>query len=238
MDLASVTKGADILIVAVGKARMLKADMVKEGAVVIDVGVNRDEAGKLCGDVDFDEVNKVNVDGIDVNLLGPNFFSEVFGKNYENRKIKIKAPRASAILDTETSYEKIIKERKEAIKKIKVIQREIRKKRFEVMEETSVVNNVFNLVKMTDAQIKVQKFFERHRDYLFSLDMDDEEEFIELYDRLTPTINYLRRYSEYNMTFSIDEEADLLVKKVMLKTGEDELVDKLEELSKMEYFIE
>ena len=141
-------------------------------------------------------------------------------------------------MDTETSYEKIIKERKEAIKKIKVIQREIRKKRFEVMEETSVVNNVFNLVKMTDAQIKVQKFFERHRDYLFSLDMDDEEEFIELYDRLTPTINYLRRYSEYNMTFSIDEEADLLVKKVMLKMGEDELVDKLEELSKMEYFIE
>ena len=59
LDLASVTKGADILIVAVGKARMLKADMVKEGAVVIDVGVNRDEAGKLCGDVDFDEVSKV-----------------------------------------------------------------------------------------------------------------------------------------------------------------------------------
>lgn len=59
VDLANVTKGADILIVAVGKARMLKADMVKEGAVVIDVGVNRDEAGKLCGDVDFDEVNKV-----------------------------------------------------------------------------------------------------------------------------------------------------------------------------------
>jgi methylenetetrahydrofolate dehydrogenase (NADP+)/methenyltetrahydrofolate cyclohydrolase len=59
LDLASVTKGADILIVAVGKARMLKADMVKEGAVVIDVGVNRDEAGKLCGDVDFDEVEKI-----------------------------------------------------------------------------------------------------------------------------------------------------------------------------------
>ena len=91
---------------------------------------------------------------------------------------------------------------------------------------------------MTDAQIKVQKFFERHRDYLFSLNMDDEEEFIELYNRLTPTINYLRRYSEYNMTFSIDEEADLLVKKVLLKMHEDELVDKLEKLSQMEYFIE
>lgn len=59
VDLAEVTKEADILIVAVGKARMLKGDMVKNGAVVIDVGVNRDEAGKLCGDVDFDEVERV-----------------------------------------------------------------------------------------------------------------------------------------------------------------------------------
>ena len=58
-DLANVTNKADILIVAAGRARMLKADMVKEGAVVIDVGVNRDEFGKLCGDVDFDEVEKV-----------------------------------------------------------------------------------------------------------------------------------------------------------------------------------
>lgn len=58
-DLANVTNKADILIVAVGKARMLKKEMVKEGAVVIDVGVNRDENGKLCGDVDFDEVEPI-----------------------------------------------------------------------------------------------------------------------------------------------------------------------------------
>ena len=55
-DLANVTNKADILIVAIGKARFLTADMVKDGAVVIDVGVNRDENGKLCGDVDFDAV--------------------------------------------------------------------------------------------------------------------------------------------------------------------------------------
>ena len=55
-NLKEVTKKADILIAAVGKARFVKADMVKDKAVVIDVGVNRDEAGKLCGDVDFDEV--------------------------------------------------------------------------------------------------------------------------------------------------------------------------------------
>lgn len=58
-DIADVTSKADILIVAAGKARMLKKHMVKAGAVVIDVGVNRDENGKLCGDVDFDEVASI-----------------------------------------------------------------------------------------------------------------------------------------------------------------------------------
>lgn len=55
-DLDSFTNQADILVAAVGKAKMVKAEHVKEGAIVIDVGINRDENGKLCGDVDFDEV--------------------------------------------------------------------------------------------------------------------------------------------------------------------------------------
>lgn len=52
-DLGEVTRRADILIVAIGKAKFITGGMVKEGAVVIDVGMNRDENGKLCGDVDF-----------------------------------------------------------------------------------------------------------------------------------------------------------------------------------------
>jgi methylenetetrahydrofolate dehydrogenase (NADP+)/methenyltetrahydrofolate cyclohydrolase len=55
-DLPAVTRRADVLIAAVGKPQMIKANMVKEGAVVIDVGVNRLENGKLTGDVAFDEV--------------------------------------------------------------------------------------------------------------------------------------------------------------------------------------
>lgn len=55
-NLADVTKEADILVAAIGKAKFVKADMVKDGAVVIDVGMNRDENGKLCGDVDFEDV--------------------------------------------------------------------------------------------------------------------------------------------------------------------------------------
>ncbi len=52
-DLASITREADILVSAVGRVNMVTADMVKEGAVVIDVAMNRSEEGKLCGDVDF-----------------------------------------------------------------------------------------------------------------------------------------------------------------------------------------
>ena len=52
-DLGAVCRTADILVLAVGKAKLITGDMVKPGAIVIDVGMNRDEEGKLCGDVDF-----------------------------------------------------------------------------------------------------------------------------------------------------------------------------------------
>lgn len=58
-DLAQFTKNADILVVATGKARMITAEMVKPGAVVIDVGINRLTNGKLCGDVDYEAVKTI-----------------------------------------------------------------------------------------------------------------------------------------------------------------------------------
>lgn len=58
-NLKEITKQADILIVAIGRAKFITADYVKDQAVVIDVGMDRDENGKLCGDVDFDSVQKV-----------------------------------------------------------------------------------------------------------------------------------------------------------------------------------
>lgn len=57
-NLAEICKGADILVAAVGKAKFVTADMVKDGVVIIDVGMNRLENGKLCGDVDFENVEK------------------------------------------------------------------------------------------------------------------------------------------------------------------------------------
>ena len=59
IKLERVTKKADILVVAIGKSNFITKDMVKEGAIVIDVGINRGEDGKLCGDVNYEEVSKV-----------------------------------------------------------------------------------------------------------------------------------------------------------------------------------
>ena len=58
-DLAAFTRQADVIVAAVGKQNLVTADMVKPGAVVIDVGMNRNAEGKLCGDVDFDSVKQV-----------------------------------------------------------------------------------------------------------------------------------------------------------------------------------
>lgn len=58
-DLKEICKTADILISCVGKAKMITSDMVKKDAVIVDVGMNRDENGKLCGDVDFDNVKNI-----------------------------------------------------------------------------------------------------------------------------------------------------------------------------------
>jgi len=58
-DLGAVTREADFLIPAIGKAKLITRDMVKPGAVIVDVGMNRGEDGKLCGDVDFDGVKDI-----------------------------------------------------------------------------------------------------------------------------------------------------------------------------------
>jgi methylenetetrahydrofolate dehydrogenase (NADP+)/methenyltetrahydrofolate cyclohydrolase len=58
-DLGFFTRQADVVVAAVGRRNTLTRDMVKPGAIVIDVGMNRDDAGKLCGDVAFDEVREV-----------------------------------------------------------------------------------------------------------------------------------------------------------------------------------
>lgn len=58
-NLSDICKQADILVVAIGKAKFITSDMISSGVVIIDVGMNRDESGKLCGDVDFDNCKDI-----------------------------------------------------------------------------------------------------------------------------------------------------------------------------------
>lgn len=94
-ELAEKTKNADILIAAIGKAKFVKADMVKEGAIVIDVGINRDENQKLTGDVDFENVKEKasyitpvpgGVGPMTIAMLMNNVIKATIQQNSENNK--------------------------------------------------------------------------------------------------------------------------------------------------------
>ncbi len=90
-DLASYTLQADILIVAIGRARFVTADMVKQGSCVIDVGINRDENNKLCGDVDFTNVvEKTSVITKVPGGVGPMTISCLLENTYELFLNKVK----------------------------------------------------------------------------------------------------------------------------------------------------
>ena len=97
-QLADVTRRADIIVAAVGKAGFVTADMVKEGAVVIDVGINRNANGKLCGDVDFEAVEKkasyiTPVPG----GVGPMTISMLMQNTLTSAKLKLKRSRSNGI---------------------------------------------------------------------------------------------------------------------------------------------
>ncbi len=88
-DLKEVTKRADILVAAIGKPKFVTADYVKEGAVVIDVGMDRDENGKLCGDVDFESVEpKVSAVSTCTGRCRPNDSYYVVGKLFKKCRAK------------------------------------------------------------------------------------------------------------------------------------------------------
>lgn len=58
-NISNITKNADIIISAIGKAKFIKKDMVKENVIIVDVGINQDENGKMCGDVDYENVKSL-----------------------------------------------------------------------------------------------------------------------------------------------------------------------------------
>ncbi|MEK5481655.1 MULTISPECIES: bifunctional methylenetetrahydrofolate dehydrogenase/methenyltetrahydrofolate cyclohydrolase FolD [unclassified Viridibacillus] len=96
-NLAAMTTQADILVVATGRAKMIGAEHVKEGAVIIDVGINRDENNKLCGDVDFDSViDKVSAITPVPKGVGPMTITMLLFNTLQSAKKKVSSRQMSS----------------------------------------------------------------------------------------------------------------------------------------------
>jgi phosphorylcholine metabolism protein LicD len=188
----------------------------------------------------FKDVERYEVDGL--KLCFPmdirNYYETIYGEDYETRTLPSKPQRIRDIVDTEFGYEEILDETMDILKEARSIHEEIKVKRNDVKEEKRAVKNVWRLVKMTNRQLVYTKFFEENFDKLNSLDLDNPEEFEELNEQLKKVIYTLKSYSKYGMTFSINPEVDELIEKVLIKNGEEELVEKLKVISEKEFFVE
>ena len=188
----------------------------------------------------FLDLQRVNVDGIETNLPKDcdAFFSEIYGDDFKEIKIKPKPMRKRAIVDTEIGYEQILSETEPILKEIRSTHEELVWGRRKVSHEKETVGNVWNLVKMTAKELEYKEFLEENIDRLLSYDLNDEQQFNELYDELEPIIITLNRYSNYGMTFPIEPKSQDLIKKVLVKVEREDLVNSIEEISKKEYFVE
>ena len=186
------------------------------------------------------ELGTMEFDGIQV-LIPKDinaYFTEIFGEDFRERKIKVVKNPMRVVLDTEIGYEQIMKETKDLIDEAKATREDVMWQRLKVYNEKVTVDNVWNLVKMTNRQINLREIYSESIDDLLKYDLDDEEQLEEVYDELRPAIGSLRRYSRLGMTFSIDPKTDALIEEVLTKRGNLKLLSRIKELAKKEYFIE
>ena len=153
-----------------------------------------------------------------------------------NSKILFKNARNKILIEDDVF--KNTKKEIETLEEIKVLKEKIALTRSFCKEEKAMVANIWHLVEMTKMQLELKRYFDENIDDLLKYDLEDEEELLNLFEELKPSISALRRYSEYGMTFSISPEVDALIKEVMLRKGQEKLIEKIELISEKEYFIE
>lgn len=194
-------------------------------------------------DMEFDsyllkDIKKIDIDGIQVNMPSKTkiFIDDSFYEDYND--VSLKENRNEWIIDAEIGYEKIIEETKDILMEARHNHELIIMGRLKVRKEKENVENVWRLVQMTKKQVEYIQYFDNNGSKLFKKDLTDINQFNEVYKEIKPVINTLKKYGEYNMTFSINPNIDSLIEKVLLIKGDEELVNKLREISKNEYYIE
>lgn len=201
---------------------------------MVNIG-NSDLNSKL-----FKEVEIHQVDGLNLPFLSPTeeYFKEVYGEDFDEKIINPKTQRIRDIVDTEISYNQVLDETSDILKEIRVIHEDMIWERRKFDSEKEAINNVWRLVEMTDEQLAFIDYFNENINELIKYDLDNPNEFHELYEILTPVIESLEKYSRHGMTYSIDSKADKLIEDVLIKHGDEKLVNELKEISKKEYFVE
>ncbi len=167
------------------------------------------------------------------------YFTRLFGKNFRNRIIEKQAPTKREIVDTELSYEEVVKQNSDLLKEADLLKQEIELEKFNLKDEKETVANLWNLVLMTDRQVNFRHHFNKYRtDYLLSKDLNDRKQLNEVYRELRPVINALNRYAKHDLTFSVNPKIDDLIREVLIKKNNKELLVKIEILSQKELLIE
>ena len=189
----------------------------------------------------FRETQKIEIDGVGISFPkdAEEYFIQSYGKKFREKSITPRTLKNRVVIDTEIGYEDVIDNTDDILKEIRTIHEDIVLKRKKVKEETESTRNVWRLVRMTEKQIEFQQYFTDDKiDELSKLDLNNEDDFEMVSDEFYDVIRVLRRYSKFGMTFSINPKTDALIKKVLLILEEEDLLNRLDEISKKEYFVE
>lgn len=189
---------------------------------------------------DLKELKKIEIQNIPlfVNENSDEFFNEKMEDRIKKDLNTLNTLKGTKIIDTEIGYEEVFNQTKDILLEAKGTNEEIAWKKIKVKDELKTVQKVWILVEMTNKQVNFIHHFQENEKDLTKLDLNDKEQFNEVYNELKPVIAELKKYSKMGMTFSIDSETDRLIEEVLIKKGEEKLLKRIKDLKEKEYFIE
>ena len=195
------------------------------------VRINKDEINTSY----LKEINKVKINNQYLNLPkdAESFFNEINNKKVVTSKLK-----KDIIIDTEVGYEENIEEIKDLIHEAILAEEESKWRSLKGKKNRNTIEKIWDLVHMTNKEIEYKKYFDENIDELLSIDLEDEEGFKKVYSDIKPVIETLEKYSKKGMTFSINPKTDKLIERVLIKRGNENLINKMKKLKEKEYFIE
>lgn len=181
----------------------------------------------------LDDLQAINANGIDIRV--PKDTEDFFIKRIENDNREYDN---NTIIDTEIGYEEVLNETEDIIKEAKGENEEIAWIKVKAKDEQSTIQKVWQLVEMTNIQVQYIDYFKDKSDKLSKLDLNNKNDFDEVYDELKPVITDLKKYAKIDLTFTVNDKIDRLIEEVLTKKGDNDFLQKIKTLQNKEYLIE